>query len=569
MSPCRSDARRSGPIALAVVTAIATVISLFVGRTHDSRVAAPAPRTPKSVLTRPHKSVLSSYAPAASVAVHAVPAAPKPTTVGSSDQPAQPQSRAASPPSVGAAPTARPAAEVPTKTTAAAEPPPEGTDGSGRVPAETPTPPPEPLVISDAHVAALSPSTAQITWHTNLPAAARAGYGIDAPTVWAAPDSSGGLDHQTVLTGLAFSTTYQVWLHAVDEWNQTQSAVLTLTTAPMPGSTTATTNGDRIVLDGQPFFPLAVWAQCSDAYDANIADGINVFMGNGCGDDRQLPARLGGRAFSIVDSNDADADGRGVIGWYFPDEWDAFLAGNVTRNDLRASIPEARPGRISFLTLTNHFYSHADPLPQGKGMYPTLYSLVDAVGFDLYPLQVWCRPAFGDVFDAQHELSDATGGKPTFQWIEVAPMEHACRNDPRLDPNVATVRAETWLAVAGGADGIGYFPNHWKSEIGEEIARTNRQIKALAPALLSPQVPATADAPAVKVSARTLNGALYVIAVNTSAAAVQTKISVEGIGGRSATVLGDGAVVGSDDTGFSDTFAPLAAKVYVIPPQGW
>jgi ribonuclease HIII len=34
-------------------------------------------------------------------------------------------------------------------------------------------------------------------------------------------------------------------------------------------------------------------------------------------------------------------------------------------------------------------------------------------------------------------------------------------------------------------------------------------------------------------------------------------------------VLGTGNAVGSDDTGFSDSFGPLAARVYVIPPQGW
>jgi len=73
---------------------------------------------------------------------------------------------------------------------------------------------------------------------------------------------------------------------------------------------------------------------------------------------------------------------------------------NVTRQDLAKSIAPAETGRISFLTLTNHFYSLASPLPQGKGMYPTLMSIPDVVGFDLYPLQVWCRPAFGDVMDA-------------------------------------------------------------------------------------------------------------------------------------------------------------------------
>src|SRR5439155_1083218 len=87
----------------------------------------------------------------------------------------------------------------------------------------------------------------------------------------------------------------------------------------------------------------------------------------------------------------------------------AFLQSTVTREDLAKSIPAPRTGRISFLTLTNHFYSRANPLPEGKGMYPLLMSIPDVVGFDLYPLQVWCRPAFSDVMDSQHELGRARG----------------------------------------------------------------------------------------------------------------------------------------------------------------
>jgi NADPH:quinone reductase-like Zn-dependent oxidoreductase len=131
------------------------------------------------------------------------------------------------------------------------------------------------------------------------------------------------------------------------------------------------------------------------------------------------------------------------------------------------------------------------------------------------------------------------------------------------------VRAETWLAIAGGAGAVGYFPNHWAGPIGAEIARTNRELKELTPALLAAEATAHSDTDAVKVSARTLNGALYVIAVNTTEATVQAKIAVDGIAGRSVIPVGGGAAIGADDQGFSDTFGPLAARVYVIPPQGW
>src|SRR6266446_1923215 len=487
-------------------------------------------------------------------------------------------------PVADASPRVRPFTRVPTKQTPdvqvrlaagkAAKPAPSGTvvvPQQDRSYAETPAPPLEPLAISDAQVVSVDSSSARITWNTNVPAQTQAAYGLDAPTIWGQPSGDSLIEHQTVLTGLEFGTTYQVYLHAIDEWNRAQTTTVTVTTQGMPNRSVASTSGSQIIVDNRPFFPTAVWAQCSDGFDSNINDGINLFMGDGCStNDSTLASRLDGRAYSIVNSEYAGtADGRGLIGWYYPDEWDAFLQSTVTRQDLAKSIAPPQTGRISFLTLTNHFYSLATPLPQGKGMYPTLMSIPDVVGFDLYPLQVWCRPAFGDVMDAQRELGTTSGGKPTFQWIEVAPMEQKCAENKQLDPTPATVRAEAWLAIAGGASALGYFPNHWSTTIGTEIARTNRQIKALSQALLAPLGTASSDAAAVRVSARTLNGATYVIAVNTTDTTLQAKITVPGIGGRSPVVVGGGQVVGADDTGFADSFGPLAARVYIIPPAGW
>jgi hypothetical protein len=432
------------------------------------------------------------------------------------------------------------------------------------------TPPLEPLEIADAQVVSVTSSSARVTWNTNVPAQAQTAFGLDAPTIWTQPSGDSLVEHESLLAGLEFGTTYQVYLHAIDEWNRATTATVTITTEGMPDRSVASTNGSQIVVDNRVFFPTAVWAQCSDGFNSNINDGINLFMGDGCSDEESsLPRRLDGRAYSIVNAENAGtADGRGLLGWYYPDEWDAFLQGTVTRQDLEKSIPARQAGRISFLTLTNHFYSLANPLPQGKAMYPTLMSIPDVVGFDLYPLQVWCRPAYGDVMDAQRELG-TTSGKPTFQWIEAAPMEHKCNEHKELDPTPATVRAETWLAVAGGAGAIGYFPNHWSTTIGTEIARTNREIKALSPALVASISPASSDVSGVRVSARTFNGATYVIAVNTTNTSLQAKISVDGIAGRSPVVVGGGQVVGADDQGFADNFGPLAARVYILPPAGW
>jgi len=312
-----------------------------------------------------------------------------------------------------------------------------------------------------------------------------------------------------------------------------------------------------------------LWASCASDVGSELAQGINVFMGNGCGSDADLVNALGGRGYAVVNSAGADQEGPGVLGWFYPDEWDAHLGGSVKRDELNANIIAARSGRISFLTLTNHFYSRASALPQGKGMYPTLYSIPDVIGFDLYPLQTWCRPAFDDVSNAQAELHAASGGKPTFQWIEAAAMEHPCNAHPELNPTAATVRAETWLAIIGGADGIGYFPNSWSPEIGDEISRSSWQIKELAPALLGAPASATSDTPDVRVAARELNGALYMIAVNMSASPVTANIHLLSLGERTAEVFGEERSVTAQGDSLVDQFAPLDVHIYVVPPVNW
>ena len=146
-------------------------------------------------------------------------------------------------------------------------------------------------------------------------------------------------------------------------------------------------------------------------------------------------------------------------------------------------------------------------------------------------------------------------------------MEH-CRNN--VDPTPAVVRAETWLAIAGGARGIGYFPDWWAEDIRNEVRLVNREIVALAPALLAPVGRATwsTESP-VRVGARRYNGANYVIAVNTSTAETTASFSVPGLGGRKLHVFRDGRVVTPFGDLVIDRLPGLGVAVYVVPPPGW
>ena len=168
------------------------------------------------------------------------------------------------------------------------------------------------------------------------------------------------------------------------------------------------------------------------------------------------------------------------------------------------------------------------------------------------------------MFDSQLDLVALARGKPTFQWIEARQMD--CSGGP-LDPTPDTVRAESWLSIAGGAHAIGYFPNNWSPAVGAEIARTNHEIQTLAPALVEPAIAASVSLGSfVKVGARDHNGAVYVIAVNASRAASTATITVPALVDRKLLSLDGQHAVTAAGGSFTDSFGPLEVRVYVAAP---
>jgi hypothetical protein len=444
-------------------------------------------------------------------------------------------------------------------------PPASSSPGDTTVTTTTPAaptgPPPE---IENVHTLSLTPFSATIAWQTNVPATSRIAYGLDAPVLWTAP-SSATTEHQATLTGLTFSSSYKVAVTAANEGGPGRVDEYLLTTPALSGPVHATTSDGAILLNGQPWFPKMVWAQCTDGVGGNLAVGIDLFMGNGCGTGADLAKWVTGRAFVVADAQAPATARAGTVGTHLPDEWDTHLPGDLTTADAMRLVPETPGSGPRFLTLTNHFYSRASALPQGKGMYPALAASADVLGFDLYPLQNWCRwDSFGDVFDSQLDLVALGRGRPTFQWIEARRMD--CFG-AELDPTPETVRAESWLSIAGGARAIGYFPNNWSLAVGEEIARTNHEIQSLTPALVEPAIAASvAPGSPVRAGAREHNGAVYVIAVNASRDAATASINVPALGDRVLRSLDGQQTLTASGGSFSDSFGPLEVRIYVASP---
>ncbi len=315
-----------------------------------------------------------------------------------------------------------------------------------------------------------------------------------------------------------------------------------------------------LTVDGAPIFPRVVWRQCPGAWQDTIAAGVNIFLGAGCKlPDTSLVA-VSGRALSTLDIGLPSAGGPGVIGWHQPDEpdWQASSGGALTRVQA--------PGRVTFLTVTDKFSTRKSPPGGGRGIYAGLFASADVIGFDSYPLEERCKPdTLHEVYDLQRELVALVPGKPTFQWIESGPMEKCFR----YDPTPAVVKAETWLAIAGGAVGIGYFPGLSEPQMRDAVRLLNRDLVALAPAILGSVGVGAADAKSgVRVGVRRHGGATYVIAVNPRFTAQSARITVPGLDGRTLTVFGEDRTVSATGNVIAETFPALAARVYILPPAG-
>ena len=408
------------------------------------------------------------------------------------------------------------------------------------------------------------PYSATVRWQVSEPSSVVVEYGLgDSLGSWSrrtfsGPDRAG----QTGITGLEPGREYRFRVVARTGGARAE-VTAALTTSPQPAWVWASVTPRSLAVAGQPLFPRMVWHQCPWAFQLALAAGVNVFMGS-CGAPEQQIAELRGRALAITHVA-TRRDGPGVIGFHHVDEADAVL-GRV--EDLPILPPSRVSGRPTFLTLTNHFFSASSPLPQGRGMYSGMIARAEMVGFNLYPLQTWCRRAtLQAVFDAQRELVALAGEKPTYQWIEAGRMEF-CH---WLDPSPAIVRAETWLAIAGGARGIGWFPGVWSGPVAEEITRLSREIASLAPALLGEEGEAVVE-PAgspVRAGVRRSNGATYVIAVNSWIVPVKVRIRVPGLTGGAVRVFGEKRVLPVRNGVVVDSLRGLRVRIYVAaPPWG-
>ena len=436
-----------------------------------------------------------------------------------------------------------------------------------------------------------SSSSATVSWTVDMPAKVVVQYGIDSRFgVWSTTTTiSTPGSGTTTLTGLEPGHSYQFRVVS-DAGQGFATADGSFSTGPLPtnpqasitppavstastnqyfasptarGGSTVPTGPTALYINGTGLFPRMVWRQCPYGYAQNLAAGINLFLGTECTTPKSQLNQLAGKAFSALDQNTrGQVSGPGLIGWHLPDEADETIA-NPGRLPI---IKDA--GRVTFLTLTDHFLPSSAPPTYGRGVYPPLYARTNVIGFDTYPIESRCNVnLLPNVYWQQRELIRQQPGKPTFQWIEAGPMERCFK----VDPTPQTVIAESWLSIAAGARGIGYFPGVWSEPIQAAINQVDRDIVALSPALLDQTSIGSANsASSVLVGVRKHLGATYIIAVNpTTSTKSQVHISVAGLASRNLQVFDENRTIAAQGDQIIDDFPPLTARIYIAAPGGW
>jgi hypothetical protein len=138
-----------------------------------------------------------------------------------------------------------------------------------------------------------------------------------------------------------------------------------------------------------------------------------------------------------------------------------------------------------------------------------------------------------------------------------------------LDPTAATIEAEVWLAIAGGAQGIGYFLDFWPPESASAITATNAEIAALAPALLAPEAPVSFGPEGTPVKARAPSStAPSTSSPPTPPSRSRRRASPPGLSVPLVRVFGKGRTLPLQRDRFTDSFPGLGVHLYIAAPPG-
>jgi len=358
-------------------------------------------------------------------------------------------------------------------------------------------------------------------------------------------------------------------------------------------------------------FPIAVWLQDPRNAPKYRRIGVNLYVALWQGPTAGQLAELKRHDMPVICEQNAYAlkhlDEKIIVGWMHGDEPDnaqSLPGGNgygppVPPHAIEDDYRKIRGNDPTRPVMLNLGQGVAWDGWYGRGVrtghaedYPQYVRGGDIVSFDIYPA-VHDKPAVAGnlwyVARGVRRLKDWAGAERiVWNCIECTRI-----SNPRAKPTPAQVKAEVWMSLVHGSQGLIYFCHQFEprfieaglladDEMARAVGAINREIQQLAPVLRSPSLPGEATVavepaavapdmarllgPAgIAVAVKKHQGATYLFAVRMERTPAKATFHVPGLSGEAtADVLGEKRTLRVRDGRFLDAFDANAVHLYRV-----
>ncbi|MFP4192187.1 MAG: beta-galactosidase [Candidatus Hydrogenedentota bacterium] len=346
------------------------------------------------------------------------------------------------------------------------------------------------------------------------------------------------------------------------------------------------------------FFPIGVWLQDPELAPQYQEAGMNMYVGLWQGPTaEQLDALAEEEMHVICHQNETALNHPRndiIIAWLQQDEPD-----NAQSREEGGYGPPVPPEEIvsRYETMRERDPSRPVHLNLGQGVawdgwvgrgertnhpedYPEYTKGCDIVSFDIYPVASSRDEVQGQLWRVAHGVERliewSAPEQPVWSFVEASGIHTGNVAAP------AEIRAEVWMALVHGAEGILYFVHEWEpafnasalldnQETLEGVTALNHQLRELAPVLNSSTVEGrltvTADPEDTPVVAmlKEYDGDAYIFAVVMRDRPVTAAFTLDGITTGEVHVEETGDTLAIEEGRFEESLDGYETRLYRIP----
>jgi hypothetical protein len=348
------------------------------------------------------------------------------------------------------------------------------------------------------------------------------------------------------------------------------------------------------------FFPIAVWLQAPRNAERYRQASINTYVGLWRGPTEEQLAQLKQAGMRLVCEQNSVAlkhlDDPTIIAWMHGDEPDnAQSLGEgkgygppIAPEKIVADYRRIRAADPSRPVLLNLGQGVAWDGWYGRGVrsrhpedYPQYIEGCDIASFDIYPVVHDHKEVSGNLWfvarGVERLVQWGGGKKVVWNCLECTRISNP---DRKASPH--QVRAEAWMSLIHGSQGLIYFVHQFKPEFREAalledadmlaaVTALNKEITSLAPVLNSPALPGavavTTESSSIPIAvcARKHDGALYVFAVALREGTTAASFRLEGTAAaKQVEVLGENRTIKLNQGAFQDKFDSWDVHLYKV-----